>query len=91
MVMMDKPKITDISAYTDRRLHPVRLAIGHLNRLLVANKGTSTMTVDRALLDSVTTTLEIFVEDFEINCKGAEDRKAASTVDAPRVAQTRVG
>jgi hypothetical protein len=88
MVMMEKTKITDIVAFTDRRLHPVRLAVGHLNRLLASNKGGASIAVDQALLESVTATLELFVEDFEASTQGREEKKSA---DTPRVAQTRVG
>jgi len=88
MVMIEKTKITDIVAYTNRRLHPVRLAVGHLNRLLASNKGSASVAVDQALLESVTTTLELFVEDFEDSTRGREEKRAT---DTPRVAQTRVG
>jgi len=90
MVMMDKSKVSDFTVYTDRRLHPVRLGIGHLNRLLAANKGSATITTDRALLESVTATLELFVEDFEQNFRLREEKKTV-TPETPRVAQTRVG
>ncbi len=91
MVMLDKSKASDVTAYTDRRLHPVRLGIGHLNRLLAANKGSATITTDRALLESVTATLEIFVEDFELSFGSKEDKKkTGSPAEASRVSQTRV-
>jgi len=89
MVMMDKKNV-DLSAFTDRRLHPVRLGIGHLNRLLVANKGNATVTVDRALLESVTATMEIFVEEFESSYRPAKDEKKTIVEQQPRVTQTRV-
>lgn len=90
MVMMDKPRSVDLPAFTDRRLHPVRLGIGHLNRLLVANKGNATVTVDRALLESVTATLEIFVEDFEMSYRPTKEEKKTLVEQQPRVTQTRV-
>ncbi len=90
MVMMDRQKNVDLPAFTDRRLHPVRLGIGHLNRILVSNKGNATVTVDRALLESVTATLEIFVEDFEVSYRPAKEEKKTLVEQQPRVTQTRV-
>ncbi len=85
---MEKVSVSNVSSYTDRRLHPVRLAIGHLNRLLAANRGSASLSMDRSLLESVTATLEIFLEDFEANCVSSAEKK---TVETPRVTQTRIG
>lgn len=84
---MEKSKVTNIGAYTNRHLHPVKLAIGHLNRVLAANKGGGSVNMERELLESIAATIEIFVEDFETSCD-AGDRK--TTISEPRVSQTRV-
>jgi|GEM_PF-2941138 len=85
--MVEKAQATNISVHIDRHLHPVRLAIGHLSGVLKANRSSSTVTIDRAFLESVTATLEIFVENFETNFTASEEKKA---VETPRVSQTRV-
>ncbi len=84
---MEKTKVSNIGDFTNRHLHPVRLAIGHLNRVLAANKGSSSVNLERELLESITATIEIFIEDFETNCDTTERK---STVNEPRVSQTRV-
>ena len=92
---MEKAVSGNIAAYVDRRLHPVRLSISHMNKLLEGTRSGSTVSINRDLLLSIASTIEIFMEDFEINClgssPGSEDKKAESKIgDSPRVTQTRV-
>lgn len=93
---MEKPASSNMVGLIERRLHPVRLSIGYLNNLLESARG-DTVTADRNLLYSITSTLEIFVEDFETQCLGgrigSEDKKAVDSKvkETPRVTQTRVG
>jgi len=66
-----------------RRMAPVKLAIGLLYRELDAAKGDHAVTVDRALFESVITTMELVVEDLELRSR-AEERKAVD--GQPRIA-----
>lgn len=93
---MEKAVSGNVVNFVDRRLHPVRLSIGHLNKLLDSNKSNASVNVNRELLVSITATLEIFLEDFEDSCtstkSGFDDRKTVDNKvsEAPRVTQTRV-
>ncbi|MFH1998585.1 MAG: hypothetical protein ABIK28_02840 [Planctomycetota bacterium] len=93
---MEKAVSGNLANFVDRRLHPVRLSIGHLNRLLENNKNNASINVNRELLVSITSTLEIFLEDFEDSCTGSkssfDDRKTVDNKisETPRVTQTRV-
>ena len=55
----------DAGKYIDRRLHPVRVAIGLLNHELELAAGESVVTVDKEVLRSVIETTQLFVEDFD--------------------------
>ncbi len=69
-----------------RRAAPVKVSIGLLYRELDAAKNEHAVTIDRALFESVITTLELVVEDLESRVK-VDDRKV---VDAqPRIAANR--
>ena len=84
---------TNITQYIDRRLHPVRLSISHLNQILEGAKPGAMLSVNRDLLLSITSTLEIFLEDFEHQrgpASGVEAKGAEKPVDSPRVTQSRV-
>jgi len=53
------------------------------------------VSINRDLLLSITSTFELFIEDFETSCLGIapaqEDKKGDGKVaDSPRVTQTRV-
>lgn len=91
---MEKAVSGNVGGYVDRRLHPVRLSIGHLNRLLEGSRSGSMVNVNRDLLYSITSTLELFIEDFESNClsgSGGEEKKGSEKItESPRVTQTRV-
>ncbi|MBU0754355.1 MAG: hypothetical protein KJ645_04400 [Planctomycetes bacterium] len=92
---MEKTITGNMVDLIDRRLHPVRLGIGHLNKVIESSRSGS-VSVDRDLLFSIISTLEIFVEDFEnqyLGNRGSEERKTVDSklTDSPRVTQTRVG
>jgi len=53
----------DIGKYVNRRLHPVRVTLTLLNQEM--QKGGKEVTIPRSLLESVVSTVEIFVEDCE--------------------------
>jgi len=94
---MERTASGNMAGLVDRRLHPVRLSIGHLNKLLEGARSAGSISVDRDLLFSITSTLEIFVEDFETQClgkgSGSEEKRLtldSKVSDSPRVTQTRV-
>ena len=90
---MEKAVVTNIGGYVDRRLHPVRLSIVHLNKILEGSRPGTMLNVNRDLLNSIVSTLELFVEDFEANCLGREEKKTVEKVTdttTPRITQTRV-
>ena len=92
---MEKAVSGNVTNYVDRRLHPVRLSIGHLNRLLESTRSGGSMSVSRDLIFSITSTLEIFLEDFERECLASSGKEEKKLVDSkagesPRITQTRV-
>ncbi len=92
---MEKTTSGNITGFVNRRLHPVRLGIGHLNRVLEGSRSGSMVNVNRDLIQSVTSTLEIFLEDFESKCLESgglpEEKKSHEKLaETPRVTQTRV-
>jgi len=54
----------DIAKYVSRRLHPVRVTVSLLNGEMERNKGKE-VTIPRHLLESVVSTVEIFLEDCD--------------------------
>jgi hypothetical protein len=90
---MEKAVSGNITGYIDRRLHGVRLGLSHLNKMLEGTRSGSTVSINRDLLVSISSTIEIFIEDFEVSCLGAspaQEGKDAKSADSPRVTQTRV-
>ena len=91
---MEKAVPGNITVNINRRLHPVRLGIGHLNKLLEGTKGGTMLNVNRDLLVSIASTLELFIEDFEIyaasDTPGYERKTSEKVADTPRVTQSRV-
>lgn len=91
---MEKAASGNIGVYVDRRLHPVRLSIGHLNKILEGTRPGTMLNVNRDLLYSIVSTLELFVEDFEANClgtgRGEEKKTVEKITETPRITQTRV-
>jgi hypothetical protein len=77
---MEKASIAN-SKSVQRRLAPVKVTIGLLYRELDAAKGDRAVAIDRVLLESVISTLELFVEDVDEVRPQVEDRKF---VEAPR-------
>lgn len=51
--------------YIDRRLHPVRVAIGLLNHEHELAGSENTVNIDKEALRSIIETLTLFVEDFD--------------------------
>ncbi len=92
---MEKAVPGNVTVYINRRLHPVRLGIGHLNKLLEGTKSGTMLNVNRDLLVSIASTLELFIEDFEIYSgsdthPGYERKTSEKAGDTPRVTQSRV-
>jgi hypothetical protein len=92
---MEKAVSGNVAGFVDRRLHPVRLSISHLNRLLEGSRQGSVVNVNRDLLLSITSTIELFIEDFESNSlpgsSSTDEKKGHDKItESPRVTQTRI-
>ncbi len=55
----------DVTKYVARRLHPVRVTLSLLNHEVERGKGSKDVTIPRHLLESIVSTMEIFVEDCD--------------------------
>ena len=70
-----------------RRVAPLKLMIGLLYRELDAAKSDAAVSVDRALFESVVTTLECVVEDVEARTSGkVEERRVVEAANTSRIA-----
>ena len=56
----------DLNKFVSRRLHPIRVTVSLLNHELELAKSETEVTINRDLLESVISTVEIFVEDWEL-------------------------
>jgi hypothetical protein len=74
-----------------RRVAPLKLMIGLLYRELDAAKSDATVNIDRAIFESVITTLECAVEDVEARAGvKIEERRVVESATAARIAAPRV-
>jgi hypothetical protein len=64
-----------VEKFVSRRLHPVRVVVNLLHREMEVSKGDE-IYMNRALLDSIVNTLEIFVGDYDVNFTPAGAAKA---------------
>jgi len=55
----------DFTKFVSRRLHPVRITVSLLNHEMEAAKGNKDVVLSRAVLESVISTMEIFIEDCD--------------------------
>lgn len=55
----------DYSKYVARRLHPVRITVSLLRHEIDGAKGNKDVAIERDLLESVISTMEIFIEDCD--------------------------
>ncbi len=70
-----------------RRVAPLKLMIGLLYRELDAAKSDAAVNVDRALFESIVTTLECVVEDVEVRSGNkAEERRVVESPTNARIA-----
>ena len=65
----------DIGKFVDRRLHPVRVALGLMNHELELGRGDQMINVDREVLRSLIETMQLFVEDFELQYRAIRDQQ----------------
>ncbi len=79
----------DAGKYIDRRLHPVRLAIGLINHEIELAGGEPVVTIDRELLRSVVETTQLFVEDFDRTYGKMKEKSGKHFINA--AANTKVG
>ena len=63
----------DIGKFVDRRLHPVRVALGLMTHELELGRGDQMINVDREVLRSLIETVQLFVEDFEVNYRSIRE------------------
>lgn len=55
-----------VEKFVSRRLHPVRVVLNLLHREMEISKGDEVY-LNRAVLESIVSTLEIFVGDYDVN------------------------
>ncbi|MAG58388.1 MAG: hypothetical protein CMJ83_19035 [Planctomycetes bacterium] len=67
--------MADIGKFVDRRLHPVRVALGLMNHELELSRGESVITLDREVVRSLIETMSLFVEDFEVSNRALRDNQ----------------
>ncbi len=79
----------DAGKYIDRRLHPVRVAIGLLNHELVLAGGESVVTIDKEVLRSIVETTQLFVEDFDRSLGKLKEKSGKHFMSS--AASTKVG
>ena len=79
----------DAGKYIDRRLHPVRVAIGLLNHELELAGGESVVTIDKEVLRSVVETQLLFVEDFDRSLGKLKEKNSKHFMNT--AASTKVG
>jgi hypothetical protein len=75
--------------YIDRRLHPVRVAVGLLNHELELAGGESTVNLDKEVLRSIIETCTLFVEDFDRTYGKLMEKSSKHFINT--AAQTKVG
>ncbi len=82
----------DVGKFVDRRLHPVRVALGLMNHELELARGDNVVTLDREVLRSLIETMSMFVEDFEASNRALKDQAQKKFVQASATAGgTKVG
>jgi hypothetical protein len=64
----------EVSKFVQRRLHPVRVTVSLLTQQLELAKASKDVTMDRSLFDSVVSTLEIFLGDFDDRFSSGSER-----------------
>ncbi|MGE0432034.1 MAG: hypothetical protein AB7K09_09080 [Planctomycetota bacterium] len=87
---MDQPKGMSLDEFIHRKLQPVKILVGMLNREMDLNAGED-IHVSRMDFDNLITTLEIFIEDYErvSGVKGKRMQRAAGNshtqfIDKPK-------
>lgn len=70
-----------VEKFVSRRMHPVRVTVGLLNRELDGAKGDE-VAMDREMLESVINTLEIFIGDYDVNFKKAAGGREKKFVES---------
>ncbi|MFO0984093.1 MAG: hypothetical protein U1E76_20630 [Planctomycetota bacterium] len=81
---MEKASIASGSKSVQKRLAPLKVTIGLLYRELDAAKGDRAVAIDRMLLESVISTLELFVDDVdEGKSRDVEERKFVEAQPRP--------
>jgi hypothetical protein len=61
----------DLGKFVERRLHPVRVSVSLMNQQLELAKGSKDVVVDADLFESLISTIEIFLEDYDARYRSA--------------------
>lgn len=74
------PEKVSLSDFVSRRLNPMKIAMAYLRHEVAHHSAGERTTIDRAELQSVIATMELFVEDYEklVN----REPRSASTMSA---------
>jgi hypothetical protein len=76
---MIPPEKVSLSDFVSRRLHPMKVSMAYLRHEVAHHSSGERTTLDRAELQSVIATMELFVEDYE-KLVHREPRSAAATI-----------
>lgn len=74
--------VMDIGKFVDRRLHPVRVALGLMNHELELARSEQTVNVDKEMLRSLIETTQMFIEDFENQYRSMKEQSQKKFVTA---------
>ncbi len=78
----------DIGKFVDRRLHPVRVALGLMNHELELARTDADVNVDKEVLRSLIETMQMFVEDFEVQYRAVREQSQKKFVSATQSTTT---
>lgn len=68
----------ELGKFVERRLHPVRVSVSLMNQQLELAKGSKDVVVDADLFESLISTFEIFLEDYDARYRGAAAPQSVS-------------
>jgi hypothetical protein len=78
--------VMDIGKFVDRRLHPVRVALGLMNHELELARADQAVNVDKEVLRSLIETMQMFIEDFEQQYRASREQSQKKFVTATQTA-----
>jgi len=75
----------ELGKFVDRRLHPVRIALGLMNHELELARGDNVVTLDQEVVRSLIETMSMFVEDFEASFRAVKEKSSKKFAQAGAV------